>query len=364
MANRRRAPNAHFTSHAPPRAAPSPNARPAPDPKPSPRRFVPVPRYQRSDGWTAEAQVAFIEALTQSGCITEACKAVGKSRASVYRLRADPQATSFRIAWENALDVAVRRIADNAYSRALHGVVTPIFYQGEQIGERVRHDERLVMFLLRYRDPLHYGRAQDRVVPDGHLESAAARLRESLEAVDEDAAKAELAAEAEEEAMAELAREEAEEEAAFMAAQAAASAAASAPAPARSVRPAHAAHAKAQDPARRAAAKAPSRTATQATGPASAYATGQAAAPTDVPTAAAAAVGGCTDLTPAVVPKAAARSAATDAIGRMLPPIDVFTEASANAPIGRQAGGNIRTGAGDSDADVSSPSSLSGVKKE
>ena len=157
--------------------------------------FVAVPRAQRRDGWTPEAQIGFIEALAASGCVAEACQAVGKSRASAYRLRADPNATSFRLAWEVALDHAIRGIADAAYSRALTGVVTPIYYRGEQVGERVRHDERLVMFLLRYRDPLRYGRANDRSLPDAHLDSPAQALGQMLHAVEQDAVSAELAIE-------------------------------------------------------------------------------------------------------------------------------------------------------------------------
>lgn len=173
-----------------------------------PRAFVPVPGCQRHDGWTPEAQVAFIEALAQSGCVTEACKAVGKSRQAAYRLRTDPRAASFRIAWERALAVAVRRIGDNAYSRALNGVVTPIFFQGEQVGERVRHDERLVMFLMRCRDPHYYGRAKDKQVPKPDLDEAAQDLGVALEAVESDALAAEHRIEEDEDAWAAIEREE------------------------------------------------------------------------------------------------------------------------------------------------------------
>jgi hypothetical protein len=142
--------------------------------------FTPVPRAQREDGWTPEKQVAFITALAECGCIAEACKAVGMARVSAYRLRADPCAAGFRTAWENALDYAVRRIADNAFSRALHGVSWPVFYQGEQIGERIRHDERLVMFLLRTRDPLRYALPSEVQLTIDPCEPPARRLHESL----------------------------------------------------------------------------------------------------------------------------------------------------------------------------------------
>jgi hypothetical protein len=130
-----------------------------------------VPLRARHDGWTPEKQHRFIQALAESGCVAEACAAVGMSAASAYKLRTRPDANIFRQAWDIALDQAIRRLSDAAYSRALHGVATPVFYKGEQIGERRRYDERLTMFLLRYRDPTRYGAWLDRYEarrhPDG-----------------------------------------------------------------------------------------------------------------------------------------------------------------------------------------------------
>ncbi len=125
--------------------------------------FTPTARSrERYDGWTAERQFAFIEALAECACVDEACAKVGVSRSSAYAFRARTDARSFRIAWEAALDAGVRRLAEAAFSRALHGVTRPVYYQGEQIGERRYYDERLAMFLLRYRDPYRYGAWNDR----------------------------------------------------------------------------------------------------------------------------------------------------------------------------------------------------------
>ena len=54
-------------------------------------------------------------------------------------------------AWDAALDNAMHRLEEAALSRAIHGVARPIFYHGEQVGEWREYDERLAMFLLRYR---------------------------------------------------------------------------------------------------------------------------------------------------------------------------------------------------------------------
>jgi len=39
-------------------------------------KFKPVPVRSRHDGWTAEKQIAFIEALAETACAEEACRRV------------------------------------------------------------------------------------------------------------------------------------------------------------------------------------------------------------------------------------------------------------------------------------------------
>ncbi len=152
-----------------------------------PPEFEPARPRPRLDGWTPNRQVAFIQALAESGCVAEACGAVGMSERSAYALRARIDAISFRNAWEVALDYAIRRLGDATLSRALHGVAVPVFYRGEQVGERRHYDERLAMFLLRYRDPLRYGKWNDQREWRGHPEGPAFELNEAIEAVREDA---------------------------------------------------------------------------------------------------------------------------------------------------------------------------------
>ena len=160
----------------------------ASSPSASPRRasrragssFTPVAVRARHDGWTPERQHGFIAALAESGCVLEACAAVGISPKSAYALRARPDASTFRQAWDVALDYAIRRLGDAALGRALHGVSRPIFYQGEQIGERRHYDERLTMFLLRYRDPVRYGAWLDGMEARRHPDGAAITLARAL----------------------------------------------------------------------------------------------------------------------------------------------------------------------------------------
>lgn len=142
--------------------------------------FNPVKLRYRRDGWTPERQVAFVTALAECGCVIEACGRVGMSSESAYELARRPDAQSFRVAWEIAMDNAVRRVGDNAFGRALHGVSIPHYYKGELVGEHRRYDERLTMFILRYRDPLRYGRHLDRADFRGNIEEKAILLEDAL----------------------------------------------------------------------------------------------------------------------------------------------------------------------------------------
>jgi hypothetical protein len=145
--------------------------------------FAPVPTRTRHDGWTPQRQHDFILALAASACVTEAAAAVGMSAKSAYRLRARPDASAFRQAWDIALDFAIKRLGEAALGRALNGTKRPIFYQGEQVGERIHYDERLTMFLLRYRDPVHYGAWRDGMEARRHPEGPAIVLAHALHAV-------------------------------------------------------------------------------------------------------------------------------------------------------------------------------------
>lgn len=130
----------------------------------------------RRDGWTSEKQSDFIDALAESGCVTEACRRVGMSRASAYALLTRNDSSLFRAAWDAALDVGIGVLGDAARSRAINGVSRPVFYKGEQIGERIYFDERLTMFLLKTRDPERYGAWRDRFIFSTTNESKAQRL--------------------------------------------------------------------------------------------------------------------------------------------------------------------------------------------
>jgi hypothetical protein len=122
-----------------------------------PVQFTPVPVRPRHDGWTAERQIAFIQKLADSGSVTAACKHVGMSRESARQLRRRPCCRAFRDAWDAALDCGYAEVEEAAMERSKNGVARPIFHKGEQVGEYRYHDERLTMFLLRFRRRHRFG---------------------------------------------------------------------------------------------------------------------------------------------------------------------------------------------------------------
>lgn len=154
-------------------------------------RFDPVPLRQRHDGWTPERQLDFIEALGETACVEDACKAVGLSAASAYALRRRIDAQSFRMAWDAALDYGIRRLSDAVIGRAINGVARPVFYKGEQVGERRYYDERLAIFLLRTRDPTRYGVWRDAMRAEQHPDGPAMLLAYAVDRLAENSFRAE-----------------------------------------------------------------------------------------------------------------------------------------------------------------------------
>ena len=124
----------------------------------SANHFDPVPRERdRADGWTAEKQTAFIEALSETGNVSGAAAKVGMGTTSVYNLRSEPGAASFAEAWDRAQRTGFARLQDIAMDRAINGVSVPHYYKGELVGEGRWFDNRLLMFMMRQTMTRRYG---------------------------------------------------------------------------------------------------------------------------------------------------------------------------------------------------------------
>lgn len=107
----------------------------------------------REDGWTAVVQREFVEALAESGSVAQACRVVGRSASTAYRLRARPDAHAFRAAWSAATAMAYRQVFELAMDRVVGGQETPVFYDGEHVGFKTVHSDRLLCFMLDHLRP-------------------------------------------------------------------------------------------------------------------------------------------------------------------------------------------------------------------
>ncbi len=154
---------------------------------PSVPDFEPVKLRYRHDGLTPARQVAVVQAMAACGCVREACAKVGISAEAVYELRRRPDAQSFRLAMDMALDGAVERVEDGVFARAINGVEIPHYYKGELVGTHRRYDERLALFILRYRKRHRYGRHLDRDDGPRHPERSALGMADMLTWVATDA---------------------------------------------------------------------------------------------------------------------------------------------------------------------------------
>ena len=87
--------------------------------------FNPVPLARtRHDGWTPERQKQFLIALSVTGTVDAAAKAVGMSRISAYNLRDREGAESFVAAWDQALGFGRSMKFDYAMACAINGITT------------------------------------------------------------------------------------------------------------------------------------------------------------------------------------------------------------------------------------------------
>lgn len=154
---------------------------------PSAPDFDPVKLRYRHDGLTPARQVALVQAFAECGCVREACARVGVSAEAVYRLRRRPDAQTFRCAMDLALDGAADRVEDAVFARAINGVEVPHYYRGELVGTHRRYDERLALFILRYRKPYRYGKHLDRSECTRHPERSALGMADMLTWVASDA---------------------------------------------------------------------------------------------------------------------------------------------------------------------------------
>ena len=116
----------------------------------------------RHDGWTPERKARFLLLLAENGNVRLAARRCGLSRQSAYvQQRRDPV---FARAWA-ATAVLARDHAEQVLAdRALDGIEEEVWYRGELMGTRRRHDSRLLL--------AHLGRLDKQAEAKGAAEAA------------------------------------------------------------------------------------------------------------------------------------------------------------------------------------------------
>lgn len=78
---------------------------------------------------TPEKLTAFCAALSETCNVGRACAAVGISRYTAYKWRKDMP--DFATAWDEAMQIGVSALEDEAHRRAFEGVADPLSHQGQ-----------------------------------------------------------------------------------------------------------------------------------------------------------------------------------------------------------------------------------------
>jgi hypothetical protein len=126
-------------------------------PAPTPPDFDIAPTRKRHAGWTAERQRKFIEHLSLTGHVGEACALVGIASSSAYRLKHKPGAESFSRAWDHALRLCPTRLVSIGLDWAVNGRVERHYKNGELVLERRIPCSRLLTWFISRLDPLNFG---------------------------------------------------------------------------------------------------------------------------------------------------------------------------------------------------------------
>src|SRR4051812_48349810 len=124
---------------------------------PEPPEFEIAPTRKRHAGWTAERQRRFIEHLSLTGHVGEACALVGVASSSAYRLKHKLGAESFSRAWDAALRLSPTRPVAIGLDRALNGRVERHYKNGELVMERRIPSDYLLTWFISRLDPLQFG---------------------------------------------------------------------------------------------------------------------------------------------------------------------------------------------------------------
>lgn len=111
-----------------------------------------TPFRYRHDGWTPDRQALFLSVLGETGCVADACRAIGLTTTSAYRVRR--RIPEFAEQWALALRRAMVSLEAVAWQRAVDGVRETVFHNGKEVGHRIRYSDSLLRLLIQRGDML------------------------------------------------------------------------------------------------------------------------------------------------------------------------------------------------------------------
>ena len=103
---------------------------------------------------TAEGDAKFFAALENGHPVRAACAMAGYARSCVYDWR--KQDTAFAERWKHALDIAGDLLEEEADRRGRDGYDEPVFYQGEERGQKRKYSDALLLARLKAIRPEQY----------------------------------------------------------------------------------------------------------------------------------------------------------------------------------------------------------------
>lgn len=103
---------------------------------------------------TPQKQARFLEALAAYGNVTQAAKACGMARRTLYDWRREDAA--FAAAWDEASELGANALEDEARRRAFKGTLKPVYQRGEKVGTVREYSDTLLIFLLKGAKPEKY----------------------------------------------------------------------------------------------------------------------------------------------------------------------------------------------------------------
>lgn len=100
---------------------------------------------------TDRARETFLASFRETCNVSEAARAAGLARRSVYEWRADDPA--FAADWEDAEQEAADKLEREAWRRAVEGTDKPVTFQGEITDTYKEYSDRMLELLLKAHRP-------------------------------------------------------------------------------------------------------------------------------------------------------------------------------------------------------------------